>query len=141
MIHKKMEVYNEVILQNGTKKVTRFFIIAIRGQEMQAVIELCKVQHPGQPWASSAAIASILLAPLIEEIERVVVLVRFVDRFGVAVGIGVTSLLQAVLHEHIGVAIVQQTFLSFVLWKTSRSLPTTMLAHAAINAVAIYMYP
>jgi membrane protease YdiL (CAAX protease family) len=80
----------------------------------------------------------ILVAPFVEELLRAVMIRPLMERLGGPVGLAVTALLWAWLHDFFWIALAQQTILCLISVYTRRSLPSAIGAHLVMNLIAVW---
>jgi membrane protease YdiL (CAAX protease family) len=86
------------------------------------------------------AIGAVLVAPIVEELARAVMVSPLTIRLGSFWAIAITSALWAAAHNLFWIALVQQTVLTSIFVLTRKSLPSSITAHLVMNLIAV-AYP
>jgi membrane protease YdiL (CAAX protease family) len=94
--------------------------------------------HPVAPIGVYRRFSALLAAPIAEESARAVVIRPLTERLGATVGLIITALMWAVMHQYFWVAVCQQLILSLIFVYTRRSLSSCIVAHTAMNIIAAW---
>jgi membrane protease YdiL (CAAX protease family) len=92
--------------------------------------------HDG-PMPVYRTIGALAVAPVVEEAVRAVMLFSLQARWGTAIAVLATGLLNASVHAHPQLAMVQQLALTMVMLWTEGAMPANIVAHFAMNLMVV----
>lgn len=94
---------------------------------------------PPGPIPKWYALGSIVLAPLVEEVVRAVLISPLIERWGTFWGVAITGTLTSLVHP-VPLLVVIPVFAQTIMFvATDRSIPATALAHSVMNGIVVVM--
>jgi hypothetical protein len=103
---------------------------------VQAVV--IRTIHYPWPVTLSHAAGDIVVAPLVEEVVRAVIVPPLVEKWGTSIGIAATTVGFALLHRDPLRAVAVQLALSLLFLYSNRSIPACATAHSLANGIAVW---
>jgi Type II CAAX prenyl endopeptidase Rce1-like len=83
------------------------------------------------------AFLAIVIAPVVEEVARAVMICPLVERWGLFWGVVVTTVATSLVHASPHLVVLPELALSITLLATRRSIPAAALAHCIGNIIVV----